>query len=265
MLTTTQTRPNPIPNLQPFHFLFLQELDGRDRFAPAGSGVLFSVSNHYFILTAAHVLDLVDDKIIINNDGEILPVSPQSPLPKIAKTTTSHDSRENDRIDLGAVKIPDDVAMAFIANGKQFLKVSRVCLQTLKPKVTPLMFCGYPKSRSKIHHPRLRYDLVAWGSGAFSPDQVKELQREPNIHIATLFDREHTYHIATQRTIMAPDPDGLSGGGAWVLSAKSDDCLLAGIGIEYNAPKKALIATNMAEVYKFLRREFIETTPYLPN
>jgi hypothetical protein len=264
MIKAAQTLPNPIPCLQPHHFLFLQELDGRGRFAPAGSGVLFSVSNHYFILTAAHVLDLVGDKIIINNDGEILPVSPHSPLPRIAKTAMPHNGRENDHIDLGAVKIPDDVAIAFTANGKQFLKVSQVCLQTLKPSVTPLFFCGYPKSRSKIHHPQLRYDLVAWGSGAFSPDQITELQREPNIHIAILFDREHTYHIATQRTITAADPDGLSGGGAWVFSARSDDCLLAGIGIEYNASKRALIATNMAEVYKFLRREFIETAPYLP-
>jgi hypothetical protein len=254
-------------------FLYpLYKRDERNRMILFGSTILLSIDAHHFMLTAAHVIDQVENHKI-DLPGQLL--VGERPARWVTTELPQNGDRNFDKLDLAAIRITIDVAKAFEAIGKKFVKIGEVSIDDVSPSGSLYFFTGFPKSRTKYGRHKLwkptepkmvlTYVPKVFGCRTFSSDQIEKLDWNPKKNIIAQFDREKMVYAENRQRVVPPDPDGMSGGAIWHDKAQNGKLQLAGIGIEYDPAHKALIGTRMVEMLRLLKDAFPETIPYLPR
>lgn len=232
---------------------------------PAGSGVLFQIEQHRFLLSASHVFD---------------PTIPPSPLWAIAnthfvnltgsvwRTRTRAGSNTEERADVAVVPLGPAVGDKW--SGCRFLHPADldpfVRAEEAEP-TTGFLAMGYPDTKQ----PRaLRNSSYAPYVHHFvshrEPIQAdNDFGGHQELHIAIGFDRTDFAGVNTPQQL--PLPRGMSGGGLWriprLFTSAHLKAVLVGILIEHRSTHELILATRISELLVGIANRAPEMRPLL--
>ncbi len=227
--------------------------------SPEASGLLITLEDRFFMVTAAHVIaENYNDLFIILRDKELRLGGKlhYTPLPESGK-------REDDKLDIAIMELEDSV-VADLIQSYRFIGLDNIEIDHKVEEFQPYLSVGYPITKTKI----------VWGKAEISsepflyqtePDitfDYKESGFSPQTHIAVKFDGKVT---SSNNPIVhkAPKMNGVSGSGIWYLkdfgtpkTLKSKQ--LIGIVIEkINKPNnQVLVATRIDFITEFIKQKF---------
>lgn len=227
--------------------------------APTGSGLLISLVDRFFMLTAAHVIaEDYNNVYIILPDKELQlgGVLHFTPLPASGK-------REDDKIDIAVMELEDSV-VADILSSFKFITLDNIEIGHKDIQLPYYLSVGYQATKTK----------KVWGKAEISANPYPyQTEQEPNFdfkkfgfapfsHMAVKFDGKVTSE-KNKNVHQAPQMNGISGSGLWYLKdfAKPDmvkNKQLVGLVIERRneSGNQAIIATRIDLVTEFIRQHF---------
>jgi len=236
--------------------------------AATGSGLLISLADKYFMLTAAHVIAEDYNEIFI-----ILPTKELflgghlhfTPIPASGK-------REDDKIDIAVMELEDSVVADILATFK-FLTLDDIEIGHKNIELPYYLSVGYPASKTK----------KIWNKAEISAIPFP-YQTEPETsfdyakfgftkatHLAVKFDGKVTSE-SDANIHSAPQLNGISGSGLWFLKDFATpntvkNRKLVGLVIEKISDQnnKAIIATRIDLVTEFIRQHFQIDIPISPT
>lgn len=222
---------------------------------PQASGLVIDIAGRRFLVTAAHVADLRHNLplgVILANSMELLTGS-----------WLSTRSSEPDRLDL-AVLVPSS-ALARVLALNDAVPLQR--LATLSPsretaRVTAAYYVtmGYPVSRQPRRLLRPEYEAGVWPllSSGCDAGEYAAASASLEYHVLLEFDKDN---VQTERgEMVAPDPNGASGGAVWWLrmTDRGFDPRLVAIPIVWRIRANQILATRMHVALAGIWREFPE-------
>jgi hypothetical protein len=218
--------------------------DQRGRPAPTASGLLISIDNRYFMLTAAHVI--AED---YNNTFIILPEKELqlggllhfTPLPKSGK-------RADDKIDIAVMELEESV-VTDIQKSFDFITLANIGIGHKGVDLPYYYSVGYPASKTK----------KVWGK-----DEISAIPFPYQTEIAVDFNYAKWGFSPKSHIHKAPSLSGISGSGLWFLQDFAHPQMintkkLIGLVIEQKnkgVNNQGIIATRIDLVTEFLRQHF---------
>lgn len=236
---------------------FFQD-DSNNMPAAYGSGVLISVAERYFMVTAAHVLaEDYNNTFIILPDKELQLGGKLhfTPMPESGK-------REDDMIDLAVMELDPKVVIEILEYFR-FITLDNIEISHKIQEPQHYLSVGYPGDKTEIIKDEIKaVPFVYLTEAVYDFDYVSS-DMIPQSHIAVKFDGFITSE-SNPEVHAAPNLGGISGSGLWVIrhmftpnSPTSKQ--LVGIVIKYIITEKnqtAVIATRMDVVTEFIRQHF---------
>ncbi|MCL9770196.1 serine protease [Flavobacterium sp. HXWNR69] len=227
--------------------------------APTGSGLLISIADRFFMLTAAHVIAEDYNSIFIILPDKELTLGGKlhfTPLPLSGK-------REDDKIDIAIMELEDSVVSDILSSFK-FITLDNIEIGHKVDELPYYLSVGYPATKTKKvwkqdeisaipypyqTEPEPKFEFEKFGFNKFS-------------HIAVKFDGKVTSE-SNKSVHSAPKMNGISGSGLWYLKDFAtpnmiDNKQLVGLVIERvnTSGNQAIIATRIDLVTEFLRQHF---------
>lgn len=188
-----------------------------------GTGVLLTVGDRHFILTAAHVLDLYAERglpmfIMPEHKGAKL-VSLDGAVMYRSEMPDSRD-RLDDPMDVGFVEIMPGI-VAELAPSKTFLTLDGVDLRDPFHSKSWYMTVGYPYEVNESDHERRRHDstLFAYASWPYCGERGSPSAYRPGFDLLVHFARDDSTEGDENVLAYVPEPPGISGCGMWRLAA----------------------------------------------
>jgi hypothetical protein len=214
-----------------------------------GSAVLMELGGERIVLTAAHVLDdaTSDSALYIGTPNALELLQGRR-----IGTPSGASGRRDDRVDVGAVRLPASVAGRFPPSC--FLSVHEVAPWGAPGEGGAVAVGGYPKTKERRLSTLKReagfHALLAMCVG---PEVYDRLKVKPSHALAMGFSKRGIWQLPlgaeNARRGVSPDLVGLSGGGVWVLrrpsGTKDLTPVLCGIGIEWRRQQKMIVATRI--------------------
>jgi hypothetical protein len=182
-------------------------------FQLAGSGSVYTVAGRFFIVTAAHVADILcKNPIVLRGERQFFSVALQW-----LRTSGS----EHDRVDIAIAEAPAEL-FAKLGDVVEYVDLSAVTQDFVPKEKMPLAFLGFPQSinkkKVKFHeHPTVSFQQIE--HVAFSHPIYRE-GYFPLFHLCGNFDPKERFTIGSIR-VPCHEPTGMSGG--LVLRLREDD------------------------------------------
>ena len=203
------------------------------------TGVLLSIGECVFLLTAAHAIEHFNGyPILLPIGGRFVPVSGESYRTKLPRSGTHQD----DLLDAAVLRIDGDAQ----ATLRQFC----LTINDLYPitQAHDLAFCvaGYPVKASRREGRVLIHNLRVGVLNGQPIALYEKLGLRPAEHIVMEFGKRI---VASEGTAQAPALRGMSGGGVWILPALEKSHLpkkLIGIFIEARKTRAVAVGTSVA-------------------
>lgn len=244
----------------------LLKKSGRNHYEPIGSASIFTVAGRFFLITAAHVANLLDDSnATVRTASAYIDIH----IP-FGKT----EGREDDKVDIAIGELdPKVLAIA----GQEFCKpfdLPDVTQDFIHKPGDQITFSGYPTTSNKKRvlndkppaqfmytGPQIKFDHVIYKGKGFVPHR----------NMAIDFDRKKCTAL-NQTKVIFPLPHGMSGGLVWATDRaayieKKEVKLtgVIGIGIEYHESDKLLIGTHIGAVFEALRNGRPDLRKHIPK
>lgn len=233
-------------------------LKNRSNYKQHGTGVFVKIESKYFLFTAAHVLDDIDDIFIPLNKGAYL----LKPGGKIIKNDPN-TSRENDELDLG-ILILDEFSTQDILSQYTFLECENIEINHNPSHFLNYLIFGYPttwsnKSMTKnsfhtrpfIHHTK-----------CIKKEDYRKYNRKEYLNLIVEYDRQNTINLKSKSLSFGPNLFGISGCGLWYINPfdLNSSPKLVGIMNEWSTiNRNKLFATRIDAFTEILRNNKIIT------
>lgn len=221
--------------------------DVRSMPVSVGTGFLVSDVRRHFLVTAAHVLDLVaktDDGLYFHS----APNMKRRVVGRMARTTIPPGkTRDDDLIDTGVVELSGEGVPPYPKAGKFALK-----LDMLRPTTAHTgdrhLFTGFPSSKGRVN--RVKHTL---DSGAHSylatplnPAGYKDLGLSENMHIVLPYSPKKTVDLRLRKANF-PKLNGMSGSPLFRLGPTRElGPQVVGVVTTYRPRYGIVIATSIA-------------------
>jgi hypothetical protein len=240
-----------------YHYPFYRIDEIRNRPSFIGSGILAKFGDLHFVLSAAHVFDELGSSLCFPEAGIEAPVEVEvttSPIPA--------SGRDSDFLDVAIAHLPHEVA-SLLERRFNFIEVCDLLLDDVHEDGKRYCFTGFPATRTGVRYPARAIDVDCYEYRLDSRRITSECAPwHPALHLAGEFRRDEM-RVPGGNRITAPEPNGMSGGGVWVLDA-SGSCKLVGIGINWDGNLNALIGVRIGAWSCFLRQRYPEFNSFLP-
>ena len=222
-----------------------------------GSSVLGKLNGIFFLITAAHVIDR-----FIDRHPSILAPDRCGFL----RIQDLESKMSSDNLDLYIAQLDGD-HLEETLKWRQFIDLS---VLNRNPEPTDISvgasigFVGYPASKNSLPDPVASSPVISQPKGYLitcehaQPGRPSYCDRNSTVHVVADFSRRK-YQKADETHVHAPEPHGMSGGGAWLLCGDDRDDMtishyhLVGIGIEYEENRHSLVATRLEHVFSALK------------
>jgi len=221
-----------------------------------GSCVLVDFNGRKHLVTAAHVLDHLDEThLYVGGEIDLVPFNQKARV-----TNALSGNRHDDRIDIAVITI-DDKCISKMGQ-VVFLDEDDILFESCSSDEVVYMALGYPNSRNKRLYKKkgkVSQNPFVYSSTLITKkDTFKEVKAFPEIHYLLQFDKKKSKD-PSNNTITAISPKGASGGGLFTVDGlgrmetyinPSNNChgKLVGVLIEYHPQTNVIIATKMAIV-----------------
>jgi hypothetical protein len=212
-----------------------------NRLAHPGTGVLLSVKNDKYIVSARHVLDESLNNIFIPGLNNFLPANGTIYYPRI------EDEIEGD---IAILHLSED-AIPQIHEFFSFLPVQMVDFDRVYGK-WEILILGYPKSKVK-----LKFDVKGYEPVPFVIRTAETMSAVTNAFLIEVqYQRSKKIH---GRKLTGPLPFGMSGCGLWeinpLFSGEHDLIRLASIAVFYDERKNTIKSVKMS-VFRGIKSGF---------
>ncbi len=204
---------NPLRSLCPLYII-----DQRGWPEPIGSGILLAIGDERFVLTCAHVTDLIPakDPLTVHSfiNGKLNPLRGEGCV-----TKSPESGRENDRADVAFFRLLPDIANG-LAHQLVFWPIEQVALGKAATEDVHYTFSGYPHRDSR---PRgrsiLRADPLPLTAASYLPEDYERVGVSPFRHLGIKLDGGQLRHASGEPWTSTPQfptmLNGLSGGAVW--------------------------------------------------
>jgi hypothetical protein len=247
------------------HMSAIYRVDPYHRPEQFGTGVYLCICDHYFLLTAAHVLDdLTNSTLYIAGytTNELIALEGES-----LRSVTDDGSRDNDRSDIGICRLGPDLVTKIGA--ESFLPVSMVDVDDTGDAGATYIAMGYPAKKNT----RLNYENKSVKRHPFSyttkvlvNNELIKMGFHNSSHILVGYKKRHS-RDSSGRDTTAPNPFGMSGGPLWRFKTYSGKSFsrLVGILIEWKKESGGILAVRLPAVLASIARGFPELGPSIPK
>jgi hypothetical protein len=231
-----------------------------------GSGTLLRVEQTKFLITAAHVIDCaLNQALLVGNSSGFRQIGGFGKL-----TLPVSGSRQADRNDTAVIELDEDTA-SFIEDAKALLPIRCADANDSFSPGKPYAFFGYPwrKVRSVKSRTLFESRIYKFQSGSVAEIDYASLGLCPHKHIAVEFDLKRVVD-GNGRAIVAPNPEGMSGGPVWSFipvdldGQKMWTRRLVGIAIEYRLKTRTFIGVRINAALECIRMTFPNLSPCIP-
>jgi hypothetical protein len=233
----------------------------RKRLKLVGSAFVYTVSGRFFIVTAAHVAN------ILRNEQPALRGRTQYVFVDTPFYQTTGD--QNDRFDIAIAEMHPSV-FAMLGDSVEFADLSCITQDFVIAEGMPVAFLGFPRSVNKKRvwsHQIPAVVLQQSTQVAFSHPVYAHRCR--SVHICATFRPSDRFLIGSI-PCTSPDPNGMSGG--LVCRLNVDDYNrgqisfkgIIGIGIEYDRDARVLIGTHISAFFELLRSRCPSVSSKIP-
>ncbi len=224
--------------------LFLDDGRSLEQF---GSGVLVALSDRHFVLTAAHVTDLVaQGDVCAPTEEGILPIRGGYGHARLPRNVP----RNTDKYDIAYFSLsPDYAGSLHRAINPLIVDDCRLWESLVEDDI--YTFTGYPASKSRARSDSHSTEMFSYTGAAASIAKYGRMGYDTADHILVNFNRKKSINN-DGRQLMPPHPRGISGGGvfAWpkdVFDKTEPDFrrYLVGIAHTYEKRSNCLIGTRI--------------------
>jgi len=240
-----------------------------------GSGVLLSIGQKHFGITAAHVLDEIGRCFEQGFSVLVPPGKYGEKLLRLGKFGTyrtpvpKEGGRRNDYFDIGIIDFPPETADT-LSKTRRFLTITDLDpWETLRPTSGYLVF-GYPTEGSKPDHDTksMIYEPMPYLTRLYDGDYGKLTGFQNDVEIVVKFDPERSSDQDGTPSGRL-QPPGVSGGGLWRVVedvAESDQwepqmVKLVGIGHTWSESVGVIRGTHIRVVTDAIFHHFPELRP----
>lgn len=213
-----------------------------------GSATLFRSGSEHFLITAKHVIDELEDGIIVTSGNTGFLRFPAEMATFEYRPGTGRDH------DICVARLGSDV----VQNLHGYFKIvdeRQVSVVLPDNKLVLYAFVGYPHSKNKPKPNAVASEIklkafyyVLRKQRDLSSLHVTDKSEELHVAFSAPLDRMMDVNFANPH--QGPAPYGISGCGVWrlVLNATTgmvDSCMLVAVGIEYLRKDAAFVATRI--------------------
>jgi hypothetical protein len=240
--------------------------EGGEKPAIIGTGTLFRVDGARYLVTAAHVVDCIDDMPrgalhVLGSAG----TEPVQILGSLTATAVPNTGRGADKIDIAFWKLGEKEAKTL--GDVRFIEGSEIYMNRAPTKDRFFMAMGFPYSRNKkrVDYRRRQISTAGWTytSGVVDmPALAQDLGVSGERHLFMPYDKYSQNEDGLK--VSSVEPRGMSGGPILHLGNFGDPSMLnprsrgpgkvAGILIEKSIKHKALVAVKIGVVLSAIRR-----------
>ncbi len=238
------------------HYLVIDK-DGNPQ--PYGSGVFIEIDGSKFLITAAHVVDEMEDDIYVGIGTH--------QLLKLGGDLTKNiapEHRDDDKIDISILKLNDETIYK-LGNSYEFINQNELGINhefKLLPMYTSV---GFPASKSKYnsYKDEIKSKPFIYTTMPAEPAIYDKLKCKSYSNVIVHYDKGKVKDYATGQFLIGPDPFGISGSGLWFtpsqLKAKGEHINKKLVAIMTEWPKenrKFWIATRIDVITEIIRQKY---------
>ncbi len=237
-------------------------LDDNCRPGYYGSAILTVLSQRYFLVSAAHVLDDSPKPLFVplENDSNGLQLS----LEKGIHSTPVLDGKKriDDKLDFAFTEL-NESEIATLSKDYEFLKERYLPKNDYKPPHTVLLICGYPETRVKkgLDPTQSKYKPKPFIHSSTMADCKYYTRYGFDIVNNILIDYDKKIFNETKQKVTSPLPFGLSGSGLWIIDKivntdhTNPEIHLLGIQNEYQSSYGGIISsTKIGTIARAIRK-----------
>lgn len=234
----------------------LYESDNRGRPSSHGSGFFVRAGESHFLVSAGHVLETLRNKPLF------FYVSPGITRKLSGKLLLNpwQGDREKDPIDLGVLRLSDEVQPPYPEVDKFAMDVSYLRPALLPRSGINYMIVGFPASRSKVNPSAREITATAYSYRNYSIEdgEYSKYGLMPRTHLALPLDLKVGFDSNGQHRNF-PRPQGMSGSPIWSLyedTGQDDTRVLqvVGVGTKYWKRTQLLVGTDIAVVLDMIKK-----------
>lgn len=217
-----------------------------ERFCQEGSGVLIEFRGHVFLLTAAHVIDHLEDSDLLvpcsNNEIQSIEGSYSYIKP--------YGKRENDSLDFGYFKLDYEFANSL---RKQFyiVKEHEFGIESKYADKELFSFVGYPYRKSNVSGSVASSESFAYGTYHADSSEYERLGCSFSENIVTKYNRKNSFNQKSNRVELSVLPHGISGGGVfiWPVDTQIPPRNRKLVGIGHSWKKEGYFIATRLEIF----------------
>ena len=223
-----------------------------------GTGTLLEIEKQSFLITAAHVIDSAGNQpLLVYGSMGLRQIGGHGKI-----TRPASDLRKDDRDDTSVVAL-DQETIDHLETAYKPLPIQHADANDLFLPQKPYAFFGFPWRKDS---------KKSYGFQAMSVAETDYISSglSPQKHIAVEFDLKHAIDNNDGRELVAPNPQGMSGGPVWSFVSVDLDGQqmltrrLVGIAIEYISDRKMLVGVRINAALECIRMMFPSLSASIP-
>lgn len=187
---------------------------GQYGYTPWGTGVLVGLEDNFYIFTAAHVTECINERtfLFVNTTQGLLPISGE-----LNETDLSHD----ENVDVAFIRL-DKNLVEILKLTYEFLPSNKICINHEPEATTQYLSLGFPEKNIKIDKEN---HIIKTGSSSFlhklKKDKVYEKYKfEKSLHFIVDYAGKGYDLLTNEKKSIIRRPHGMSGCGLWFISFK---------------------------------------------
>lgn len=235
--------------------------NSHDQFELVGSSVLIRIANQSFLITAAHVRDIANEKpLFVCGTNSFINIE-EAQYYSTRKPPSG--DRKDDKLDLSVVPLNEDVVNK-LGHSCLFLGLDGIDAAERSEPHSSYITIGYPGTKQpKQKENHLDYMPMTLGMKEVPVDKYQHYGINPNTNLLLRFNKKKVHSRFRLET--APDPYGMSGGGVWRVNSPSDCARLVAIQHEYLHKEHLILATKIGLCFAKIGYHFPNLCQHLPQ
>lgn len=228
--------------------LFLDRPSSRPQ--RCGSGFLVSAGATPFLVSAAHVFDLVKD-----GHEPYFYIGPRTKRKLTGRGRITRvpggQSRRNDHLDVGVLRLEGPSLPPYPDVAKYPLPIGALKPSALPREGKQYLLVGFPGTQTNVNPTKreVTTKLYSYRNISYPASTYPSIGIDPKDHVAIIFDREHSVG-ADGNARMFPDPTEMSGSPVWLFYDENGpndrtQTSVVAVAIEHRKDRRAIVATDI--------------------
>lgn len=182
----------------------------KDSYKAHGTGVFIQIQEHYFLVSAAHVMDKHGEFFIfLSQEKEII-------YPGGDTYINRTENREKDVLDIAVLRLDDD-CLPHIKRSYSFLQAEDLAINHIFQPYEYYSFLGYPASKAKVKYKTDIFGITTLFhfTAPIGAEHYEEFGRNPYVNVVATYNKKQVYDGKKGTYGTGPDLFGISGCGLW--------------------------------------------------